>query len=94
MSHKKPNTYFLGVGIGIIYLSQASFLGIGVQPPTPELGSMAANVRPYLFVVSVALWLAPGLVLSAVIFAWVLSAEFVLGWLGVSQREMLLEISR
>jgi peptide/nickel transport system permease protein len=32
----------------IIVLAGLSFLGLGAQPPAPELGSMVANGLPYL----------------------------------------------
>jgi peptide/nickel transport system permease protein len=32
----------------IIVLAGLSFLGLGAQPPAPELGSMTANGLPYL----------------------------------------------
>jgi peptide/nickel transport system permease protein len=46
----------------ILLLAGLSYLGLGVQPPTPELGAMIANGQPYLLT---AWWVAtlPGLVL-------------------------------
>jgi peptide/nickel transport system permease protein len=44
----------LGVGSGIIFAAALGFLGLGVQPPTPEWGAMIAdgvqflNQSPYL----------------------------------------------
>jgi peptide/nickel transport system permease protein len=51
----------------LLALSALSYLGLGVQPPTPELGSIIAEGQPYLL--TGAWWVAtlPGLIL--VIFA-------------------------
>jgi peptide/nickel transport system permease protein len=51
----------------LLALSALSYLGLGVQPPTPELGSIIADGQPYLL--TGAWWIAtlPGFVL--VIFA-------------------------
>lgn len=68
--HVLPNTlrqtviYFTSDLIfAVTALASFSFLGLGVQPPTPEWGNMIAAGQPYI---SVAPWLtiAPGLVLA------------------------------
>ncbi|HWS29915.1 MAG TPA: nickel transporter permease [Clostridia bacterium] len=38
----------LGVGTSIILAAALSFLGLGVQPPTPEWGSMLSAARTYM----------------------------------------------
>src|SRR5450759_3518865 len=38
----------LGVGISIILVAALSFLGLGIQPPTPEWGNMLAAARSYM----------------------------------------------
>ena len=38
----------LGVGTAIILAASLSFLGLGVQPPTPEWGSMLSMARTYM----------------------------------------------
>ena len=50
----------LEVGLMIVFEAALSFLGLGVQPPTPSWGSMLADGRDYL---ATAWWLAtfPGL---------------------------------
>ena len=37
----------LGIGTAIILAASLSFLGLGVEPPTPEWGSMLSAARPY-----------------------------------------------
>jgi len=50
----------LQVGHTILTIAALGFLGLGIQPPTPEWGAMIAEARPYL---GRAPWLAffPGL---------------------------------
>lgn len=68
--HVLPNTlrqsaiYFTSDLIfAVTALASFSFLGLGVQPPTPEWGNMIAAGQPYI---SIAPWLSvsPGLVLA------------------------------
>jgi ABC-type dipeptide/oligopeptide/nickel transport system permease subunit len=37
------------MGTAILFAAGLGFLGIGVQPPTPEWGSMLGSARSYLF---------------------------------------------
>lgn len=57
----------LGVAQGIISAAALSFIGLGVQPPTPEWGTMLSMARPYLrdhaYMV-----LFPGLSIMATVF--------------------------
>ena len=39
----------LGMGTAILFAAGLGFLGIGVQPPTPEWGAMLGSARSYLF---------------------------------------------
>jgi ABC-type dipeptide/oligopeptide/nickel transport system permease subunit len=39
----------LGMGMGILFAAGLGFLGVGVQPPTPEWGTMLSSGRAYLF---------------------------------------------
>jgi peptide/nickel transport system permease protein len=60
----RPNLVFsmADIVLNILVLASLSFLGVGVQPPTPELGAMIAEGGQYLLS---AWWIAtlPGLVL-------------------------------
>ena len=38
----------LGVAGAILSIAGLSFLGLGIQPPTPEWGSMLSNARSYI----------------------------------------------
>jgi peptide/nickel transport system permease protein len=39
----------LGMGTAILFAAALGFLGVGVQPPTPEWGAMLGSGRAYLF---------------------------------------------
>jgi ABC-type dipeptide/oligopeptide/nickel transport system permease subunit len=39
----------LGMGIAILFAAGLGFLGIGIQPPTPEWGAMLGSGRAYIF---------------------------------------------
>ena len=39
----------LSMGVAILFAAGLGFLGLGVQPPTPEWGSMLGSGRAYLF---------------------------------------------
>jgi ABC-type dipeptide/oligopeptide/nickel transport system permease subunit len=39
----------LSMGTAILFAAGLGFLGIGVQPPTPEWGTMLGSARNYLF---------------------------------------------
>ena len=59
----------LDMGFVIIIASSLSFLGLGVQPPTPDLGSMVAEGARYL---PDSWWLTvfPGLAILVAIFGF------------------------
>ncbi|MBL8131967.1 MAG: ABC transporter permease [Anaerolineae bacterium] len=69
----------LDVGGIILLVSALSFLGLGVQPPTPEWGAMIALGRTKFF----QWWLAtfPGLAILLVILACNLISEGLRNWL-------------
>jgi len=66
----------MDVGYAVLALTGLSFLGLGAQPPTPELGAIIADARSHLLV---AWWYTtlPGLF----VLAAVLSAMVVNDWL-------------
>lgn len=80
-SHILPNALgpvfvsaVLGMGNAILIESALSFLGIGVQPPTPSWGNMLASGKDYL---GVAYWLSlfPGLAILFTVLAYNLAGE-------------------
>jgi len=75
----------LGVAQAVLTESALSYLGLGVQPPTPSWGNMLSDAQSYVFTAPLlALW--PGLA----ILLTVLSFNF----LGESLRDLLDPFSR
>ncbi len=59
----------LGVGWAILVESALSYLGLGIQPPTPSWGNMLQNSQQYVWT---APWLAvyPGVAITLVVLAY------------------------
>jgi ABC-type dipeptide/oligopeptide/nickel transport system permease subunit len=57
-----------GLGVAVLWVAALGFLGLGVQPQTPELGSMLSSGRDY---VTLAWWISffPGLFITIFIVA-------------------------
>lgn len=74
----------LDVGFVILIASSLSFLGLGVQPPTPDMGSMVAEGAKYL---PDSWWLTvfPGLAILVVVFGFNLLGDALREILGVDQ---------
>ena len=74
----------LDMGFVIIIASSLSFLGLGVQPPTPDLGSMVAEGARYL---PDSWWLTvfPGLAILVAVFGFNLLGDGLREVLGVDQ---------
>lgn len=69
--------YFtLRIGVTVLTASALSYLGLGVQPPTPEWGAMLANGRLFLNI-SPHLVLAPGLTISLAVLGFNLLGDGV-----------------
>ncbi len=74
----------LDLGFVIIIASSLSFLGLGVQPPTPDLGSMVADGAKYL---PDSWWLTvfPGLAILIAVFGFNLLGDALREILGTDQ---------
>ncbi|TDL75118.1 ABC transporter permease [Palleronia sediminis] len=74
----------LDMGFVIIIASSLSFLGLGVQPPTPDLGSMVAEGARYL---PDSLWMTvfPGLAILLAVFGFNLLGDGLREVLGVDE---------
>lgn len=74
----------LDMGFVIIIASSLSFLGLGVQPPTPDLGSMVAEGARYL---PDSWWLTvfPGLAILLAVFGFNLFGDGLREILGVDE---------
>ncbi|MFH0948111.1 MAG: ABC transporter permease [Elusimicrobiota bacterium] len=64
----------LGVGAAILTESGLSFLGLGVQPPTPSWGNILTSGKDYIHI---AWWLSlfPGLAILTTVLGWNLLGE-------------------
>lgn len=74
----------LDLGFVILIASSLSFLGLGVQPPTPDLGSMVADGAKYL---PDSWWLTvfPGLAILVAVFGFNLVGDALRDVLGGGQ---------
>jgi peptide/nickel transport system permease protein len=74
----------LDFGFVILIASSLSFLGLGVQPPTPDLGSMVAEGAKYL---PDSWWLTvfPGVAILVAVFGFNLIGDALREILGVDQ---------
>jgi peptide/nickel transport system permease protein len=59
----------LGVGFAILTEAAISYLGLGIQPPTPSWGNMLQNAQQYVWT-SPALAIFPGVVITLVVLAY------------------------
>ncbi len=73
--HMLPNSlspliigFTMGLGSTILHAASLSYLGLGVQPPTPEWGAMLSNARAYYRTYPYLL-LFPGLCIIVVVLA-------------------------
>jgi peptide/nickel transport system permease protein len=87
LPHLLPNLsarVSMDVGYAVLAMTGLSFLGLGAQPPTPELGTIIADAHSHLLV---AWWYTtlPGLF----ILAMVLSSMVVSDWLETRNKSQL-----
>jgi nickel transport system permease protein len=75
----------LEMGWAIMDISAMSFLGLGVQPPTPEWGAMIHEGKSYIRT-NPELMLYPGLMIMLVIVTFNLLGEALSERYGVKRR--------
>lgn len=75
----------LEMGWAIMNLSSMSFLGLGVQPPTPEWGAMILEGKSYIRT-NPALMLYPGLCIMIVVIVFNLLGESLSERFGIRRR--------
>ena len=75
LRHLTPNTFAVAmvlftvnVGSAIIAEAGLSYLGVGIQPPTPSWGNMLAKAQAY-FQLAKHIALIPGITITVVVFA-------------------------
>jgi peptide/nickel transport system permease protein len=59
----------LGVGFAVLTEAAVSYLGLGIQPPTPSWGNMLQNAQQYVWTAP-ALAIYPGAVITLVVLAY------------------------
>jgi peptide/nickel transport system permease protein len=59
----------LGVGFAVLTESAVSYLGLGIQAPTPSWGNMLQNAQQYVFTAPV-LAVLPGAIITGVVLAY------------------------
>ena len=74
----------LDAGATMLSIAALSFLGLGLQPPTPEWGAMLVEARPYLDRAP-HLVLPPGLAIFLVVFGCNALGEMLEDWLRPAQ---------
>ena len=82
---RAPLVYSMSdVVLNIVWVASLSFLGLGVQPPTPDLGSMVADGAKYL---PDSWWLTvfPGLAILVAVFGFNLVGDALREILGADQ---------
>ena len=70
----------LDVGAVILAIAGLSFIGLGIQPPLPEWGTMLVDARPFMQVAP-HLVLAPGLAILLTVFGFNALSETLETWL-------------
>lgn len=81
----------LGTGLAVVIQPTMGFLGLGVQPPRPDLGAMLGQVQ---FIKVAPNVLRPGWALLFAAFGWFLLADTLLSKFGIYRREAWLELNR
>lgn len=64
----------LGVGLALQYIAALGYLGLGVQPPTPEWGAILSDAQTFLLQEPLVL-VAPGLVIALAIVSFNLMGD-------------------
>jgi peptide/nickel transport system permease protein len=59
----------LSIGLGLQYIAALGYLGLGVQPPTPEWGAILSDAQTFLLQAPLTLF-APGLVIALAIVSF------------------------
>ncbi|MHC1688602.1 MAG: nickel transporter permease [Methanothrix sp.] len=66
----------LGMGNAILGAASLSFLGLGIQPPTPEWGAMMNDARPFIRAFPL-MMIFPGIAITASVLAFNLLGEAI-----------------
>ncbi len=70
----------LDAGVTVLSIAGLSFLGLGIQPPTPEWGTMLVDARPYMDYAP-HLVLPPGVAIFILVFGFSALSQGLEDWL-------------
>jgi len=73
-----PVMFLFAVAGAILYISTVSYLGFGVPPGTPELGSMLSSEGRKYMELNPGLVMWPGLTLPLIMVVWVMAGDALL----------------
>lgn len=81
----------VNIGWALILAAGLSFVGAGVDPPTPEWGAMISEGAQYI--ITGEWWIAvfPGVALGLSVLSFALIGEAVSAWLDVRERDRFIE---
>ena len=85
-----PVVLLMAVAGGILYTSTLGFLGAGVAPPTPELGTEITNGFQYLLAAPWLVW--PGIALWILLTFWIMAGESLLERLGFRSKSHWMKV--
>jgi len=83
----------LSTGLLVVTQAAVGFLGLGAQPPQPDLGAILSDGMQYLRAVPHT-FLRPAQALLFAAFGWFLLADTLLSRFGIYKREAWLELNR
>jgi ABC-type dipeptide/oligopeptide/nickel transport system permease subunit len=83
----------LSTGLAVVIQPVVGFLGLGAQPPQPDLGAMLSEGLKYMMTAPHVV-LRPGRSLLFASFGWFLLADTLLSRFGIYKREAWLELNR
>ena len=74
------------IGFAVLLTAGLSFVGAGVSPPTPELGSMIASGAKFMIIGQWWVAMFPGLLLGLIVFTFAVMGDIVGKLIGPGQR--------
>lgn len=81
-----PVAFIFTVAAGILYIAAVSYYGMGVPPPYPELAGMLSGAGRQFMMTAPWMMLWPSLILSLLLFAWVMAGDALLERMGIRSK--------
>jgi hypothetical protein len=83
-----PTMLVFAMAGGVLYLATISYLGLGVPPPAPELGSMLSGPSRRYLLDAPWMWIWPLAAILLLLTSWVMTGEVLLARLGFKTRSV------